>query len=506
MSLINASTFKFKSELVFNDIVTFCENAVLLKDFAPKEIAILFYHIEPSDIKIIYEMSNPICECGSKLHKHDLINWNMDKKYPIFKYRYICPKCKKTIITPLEDIVKKGCNYTEDIRVMTMNLYSKEHISYANATRFLNETYNLSLSRQSIYNFNDKESEKYIAKKEEKIQEKLNEKNIEPTGFPGHDESFLTINGEKYAFLAMIDSNNQSIINDQIMPENEYRDFLETFIIYSQKDLSPYKDPNTPNPRHHLLLTDLKKDTLIGDGLKEYPIIAQKANMDFHPCGFHIIMNQRQPVWKTQKRLKQKKQRNQNKINKNKEKIQEYYEKYKGQSPAIRNKDPRRKQKNKVIKMEKENRRLKKENSKIQKEIDQYENYNERISEIFNQKTFKNAKLRYSILKNQIEHLPDEIAKFITKLGKDLDNTLSHIENENIPKTNNWLELFFKIVFPKKYRKRFKTTKGVKRFLRNGKIKWYENTVLKMEIIPDKNDIWSKLSQKYKKNKIMTPT
>ena len=226
MTLINASTFKFKSELVFNDIVTFCKNAVLLKDFAPKEIAILFYHIEPSDIKIIYEMSNPICECGSKLHKHDLINWNMDKKYPIFKYRYICPKCKKTIITPLEDIVKKGCNYTEDIRVMTMNLYSKEHISYANATRFLNETYNLSLSRQSTYNFNDKESEKYIAKKEEKIQEKLNEKNIEPTGFPGHDESFLTINGEKYAFLAMIDSNNQSIINDQIMPENEYRDFF----------------------------------------------------------------------------------------------------------------------------------------------------------------------------------------------------------------------------------------------------------------------------------------
>ena len=59
---------------------------------------------------------------------------------------------------------------------MTINLYSKEHISYANATRFLNETYNLSLSRQSTYNFNDKESEKYIAKKEEKIQEKLNEK------------------------------------------------------------------------------------------------------------------------------------------------------------------------------------------------------------------------------------------------------------------------------------------------------------------------------------------
>ena len=89
MTRINALTFKFRSELVFNDIVTFCEDAVLLKDFAPKEIAILFYYIEPYDVKIIYEMSNPVCDCGNKLHKHDLINWKMDKKYPIFKYRYI---------------------------------------------------------------------------------------------------------------------------------------------------------------------------------------------------------------------------------------------------------------------------------------------------------------------------------------------------------------------------------------------------------------------------------
>ena len=82
----------------------------------------------------------------------------------------------------------------------------------------------------------------------------------------------------------MIDSNNQSIINDSNNARKmNIEIFLETFIIYSQKDLSPYKDPNTPNPRHPLLLTDLKKDTLIGDGLKEYPIIAQKANMDFHP-------------------------------------------------------------------------------------------------------------------------------------------------------------------------------------------------------------------------------
>ena len=124
-----------------------------------------------------------------------------------------------------------------------------------------------------------------------------------------------------------------------------------------------------------------------------------------------------------------------------------------------------------------------------------YENYSKRISEIFDQDTIKDAKRRFNILNNQIKFLPEEIAKFLRNLEKDLDATLSFIENENIPKTNNWLELFFKIVFPKKYRNRFKTTKGVNRFLRSKRIKWHENIVLKEKIKLEKENIWTKLRQ-----------
>ena len=141
----------------------------------------------------------------------------------------------------------------------------------------------------------------------------------------------------------------------------------------------------------------------------------------------------------------------------NNEKINKYYEKYKGQFKKIGNKDnKRRREKDKVTKMEKENKDLKAKNKKLKKEYYEYENYNERISEIFKQDTIKKAKMRFNILNNQIDKLPDEIAKFIRKLGKNLDQTLSHIENKNIPNTNNWLELFFNIIFPKKYRNRFK--------------------------------------------------
>lgn len=492
MKLKNTPTIEYLSESVFKNFVRFETDKVVLKDSCPKELAIIFYYIEPSDIRVVYEMSNPVCECGNKLDKHAIIKWEMDLKYSIFKYQYKCRTCGKTIITPLNDIVDKYSSYTNDTKNLVVNIYSNDHISYANATKLINEDQGLNISKQSIYNYNMDKTDDYLLEKEKIIEEKLEEKDIDLSGFPGHDEAFCRINGEKYSFLAMVDSNNQRIINDQLIPEEEYRDLLETFITYSLKDLSIYKNPNKPNPPHPILLPDLKKDTLIGDGLKEYPNIAKKNNMDFHPCGFHKIMNQRKPIWKIQKRLLKKIESNKNKIENNNEKINKYHEKYKGQFKKIGNKDKkRRKEKDKVTKIEKENKKLKAENKKLKKEYDEYENYNERISQIFKQDTIKKAKMRFNILNNQIDKLPDEIAKFIQKLGKNLDQTLSHIENKNIPNTNNWLELFFNIIFPKKYRNRFKTIPGVTRFLRARKIKWHENIVLKEEIKIQKDTVWT---------------
>ena len=495
----NNPTYKYRTEIIFNDFVTFLENKILLAENTPKEVAILFTFIMPDDVQIIYEMSNPFCECGGKFHKHEIIDWKMDKQYYIHKYRYKCSKCNKTIITPLPFIVDKGCNYTVDIKEEIVNLFNKEHISYENATNFLNEKYDLNISRQTTFYCNDKNSKEYLSKKDKIIEEKLKEKNIDDSGYYGHDEAFLKINGEKYSLLTMIDSTNQKIINDQLIPEDKYRELLEPFILYSLKDLSVYNDPNTPNPTHPSLLPDLKKHTLTGDGLPEYPSIARKANMDFHPCVFHLIKGQRTPVWKKEKRIIKKRQSNKNKIIKNKEKINQYNEKYAGQRKISKKEKTRRKQKDKTTDRIKKNKKLRKDNTKLKKEYDEYEDYNERISEIFKQDTIKDAKRRFNILNNQIDHLPDEIKPFIRRLEKDLDATLSYIENENIPKTNNWLELFFKIVFPKKYRNRFKTLRGAKRFLRSGKQKWYLNVVLKEDITIEKNDAWANLKRTYKK-------
>ena len=73
---------------------------------------------------------------------------------------------------------------------------------------------------------------------------------------------------------------------------------------------------------------------------------------------------------------------------------------------------------NKVEQNKRENRKLQAKNRKLQKEYDEYEDYNKRISKIFVQDTIKDAKRRFNILYNQINFLPDEIARFLRKYEK----------------------------------------------------------------------------------------
>ena len=99
-----------------------------------------------------------------------------------------------------------------------------------------------------------------------------------------------------------------------------------------------------------------------------------------------------------------------------------------------------------------------------------------------NYNTVKDAKREFNRLYNQLDFLPEEVSKFVKNLKKDFDKTINHIRRKDIPKTNNLLEGFYKITFPKKYKRRFRTEKGVKNYLRHMTIRWYERNVLHEKI------------------------
>lgn len=192
-------------------------------------------------------------------------------------------------------------------------------------------------------------------------------------------------------------------------------------------------------------------------------------------------MNQRTPVWKTTNKIERQLKNKENKLKKTEEKIQQLEKLSKGQKPGrIPLKDKkRRKNKEKLKKKKQEKKKLKKEIKEINKKLGEYEYYNNKISEIF---TYDTVEKEFNRIYNQLDFLPEEIAKFIKNLKKDFDKTINHIKRNDIPKTNNLLEGFFKITFPKKYKRRFRTEQGVKNYLRHMRIRWYEHNVLHEKI------------------------
>ena len=92
-------------------------------------------------------------------------------------------------------------------------------------------------------------------------------------------------------------------------------------------------------------------------------------------------------------------------------------------------------------------------------------NYISTISEIFTYDTVKKAESELNRFYNQLNFLPEEISKFIKNFKKDFDKTINQIRRKEILKINNLFEWFFKITFPKKYKRRFRTEKGVKNYL-----------------------------------------
>ena len=67
-----------------------------------------------------------------------------------------------------------------------------------------------------------------------------------------------------------------------------------------------------------------------------------------------------------------------------------------------------------------EKQELKKEIKEINKQLEEYEYYNNKISEIFDSKIVEQAKKEFNRVYNQLDFLPEEIAKFIKNLKKDM--------------------------------------------------------------------------------------
>ena len=309
------------AEKIFNSFVWFKDEKIYLSDKVPTIVAIFLLLIMPPEIKIVYCMDETTCSCDGKLHKHEIKEWKMNKIFPVFKQRYKCSNCGKTITTPLNGLVDKYCNYTSKIMDLALTIDSIQHISYKKKAKLFNKELGLKINRSTVYLHKKKRYLNYSQEKRKGIQKLLKEKNIELSGVYNYDEEFIGNKNQKYARLTLLDANTQVIINDQKIPKEQFNsDFIEIFLTYSLKDLSIYSDPTRPNPRHPLLLPDLKKDIIVTDGDKNLSNHIRKIRsrttfmcfpQNHEPKNIHLERTtHNKPKTKQLRKQKRKKQKN----------------------------------------------------------------------------------------------------------------------------------------------------------------------------------------------------
>ena len=258
--------------------------------------------------------------------------------------------------------------------------------------------------------------------------------------------------------------------------------FVENFLRFSLKriDESTFQTPLYPGLIYSL--PDLKKDTLVTDGERSYPGIAKKLNFKQQLCSFHIVYNLFKDTFKIINRCISKNKQHKKTIKKNSQTIERLKKIDKGKKGRIPDYDkPRKRRKQRRDKLEAKNKKLRDKIKKNNATIIEYKTYNERVSNIFKADSEYEARRRFTMLYNEMDFLPDVVAKFIKNLSKDFDSTIQHIIRAEIPNTNNLLEGYFKITLPRHLKKIFRTDKGLENRLRFSRIKWIERLVLKIE-------------------------
>ena len=394
--------------------------------------------------------------------KNGLVEYKLNKKYIIYKqtYKYTSKNKDKYMTTMLPEYIDKYCNYTREIKKQGLMCTKITYASYGSKNEMVNEQFGIKISRQSIYLHEKELSPQYIYNKEQEILKQIEKLNIKPSGYYSYDEEYIKINNKIYVRLALIDVHTKMIIYDELIPKNQFnKEYIEKFLKQS---------------------TDgIKLETIITDGYRSYPEIIERLGAKHQLCTFHIMQNlmtKLNPYINTKKRLIES-------LTKANEKKEAKIEELKNEMPLKRGRPKKSDQK--AMKNLEKRKKLKREIDKNKDKIREYKakikehfDYKDTIKKIFRAKSLKTAMKYFNRLKDKLEELPPIIKDFIKKLSKKINKALEYLNDKKIPKTNNLVELLFKVTFPGKIKRIYRTYAGAITQIKIDDLKWIENHVL----------------------------
>ena len=259
--------------------------------------------------------------------------------------------------------------------------------------------------------------------------------------------------------MTIIDNNTNIVINNELIHKDDFnQDTIQDFLERSLKGL--------------------EVNSITTDGNNSYPSIIEALGAIHHRCVFHIMKNLMDDIKKDIRVLENRIDTIDSTKDKNEARLRELDELDKGKSGRPSEED---KEWNKHIqekkKLRRENSKLTTERSNKRKELRLYKTFKRRVSLIFKSKKEKTAINRYNKLLND-KRIPQKIKKFLERIEDIMPNLINHIENDNIPSTNNKVEGFYKITLPGCKKRIYRTIKGVERRMMLSQLRWTHRQVL----------------------------
>ena len=415
---------------------------------------------------VYYEHDRPVCpNCGCEMTDNGSRPSKPNKQKNIRKRQYHCPECGKTKLTSLEPFIKKYGNFSYDICEKVLHYDYIAYLSYDKKTEMIRFENGVKMSRQTAYYFESLYDEDFLKRQEKQLRKLLKKYKIDFTGYYHYDEQYPFQNGKPMVRLAIIDALTGLPVNDLIVDKKDFdKTVVESFMESS--------------------LSGLPKIALVTDGASMYPEIIKKIGLKHQLCIFHVIKNHHDKAFKSIRRVSRRINTIDNQIEKNKDTINTLEKEIKDPDFSVKKK---KKKRNRITKLKNENKKLRNERTTKKNELTELLNNNEYIENMYDIDSKKGATRRFNTLNNRREFLDKNTCKFLKNLGKKFDSTTQYYEDTLIPRTNNNIERFFGITLPRYLKRKYRTIKGLTRWLRIQKIRWIRRNVLhenELENIP----------------------
>ena len=430
---------------------------VVLPDTVSPDVIPFLKFLCPDYTDVIYVKSDLTCPgCGSPLKMSTSEEIHPNKLDNVIRMVYRCSnRCSnKRYRAKLDNFIPDGCNYTKNMQMITSRLKYVEEVPYRKLDEIFMGIFGFRIPKSTLYDHYDKNIDDLIESVDEEIDEMIEKENIECSGVFNYDEQFPKIMKQEKVRLTILDANTY---------------YAHPMLLIDGDDF----DSDIVCRYWHDIIDDLPHEAMVTDGHAMYPPLFKEFNMEHALCVFHAIYNVRDKPYKVinsnNKQIKNKIK----KIDKIEKDLVELNKKYHPKRGRISKLDNERrslhdkiKSKNKTIS------KLNKKISKLNHENEEIAMYMDRISLIFKSKKFTTAENRLNRLLEIKDKIPEVLVDSLSNLKRKFDKLTKHIENDKIPNTNNWIELFFKLTCPGKLKKYYKTDKGLDRKTRINRSRW----------------------------------